>query len=803
MSSQEGHLLFEGVKVPPEKEVSKTSSEAELDRSLGEILFSAWFSHEGWSKIAEITFQKTSIQLVILMRLKGLDPGGQNDVITFYNDGSEGWQNIIGAFYAVREGRAINHLQQNHKILLRDPTVQVLQFGRHSGEGNGDNYFAFVQFSDNPDWQQPTYIPTLEERLPPTDYHSTENSKFLELSLPHPASKHIETDIMMMERFFFRGLNTRLRDIELLSIIGNVRHSIAPGGGYGARDWKGVGYEYNPEKDHQLISAYDFQDHMKTANPAEDIFKELERFKLGDEMLQLSIAGSAQKVPYLMVSMRLKNQRDISSHLFAMNFNNGEIVMKKVSQALKALHDSEYLNALTDALYATWSWQSFLDLPRKQLIYKAGRIAKKKYGLRVVTFLDLRMETNMILKLIFETYRDLLSQENFMVISNPISTSDQSAYAYPGRTSDAKTVGNEFRRKCRLWITLLGLIEVAASVEIYSKYHNQMNPAIHYPGYASRLTIRRVVLPNAGEMRFEVIVSLAPIEFIKRGVKPRTWLPYLFGTDMRASSMLGESLSFCQIYMGAAERPPDKISLNLENYSVTEREKQVYPAAFAEINTKLAKIFKAPLLSAHQQKDFVVVDISHREENSSYQVLVSRTVACMILMGTPIVWDADSSTDSFYDHVNELALVYQEAWKRYSRDASGQRKKLQQISIHLLSQRTLEIIDYLFSLGTGAKAYNYPLITKFRPTILKLNFDEAYVGVFSQAVWALLMGLLEVAAIGEMLRQFPNFFYQIRIEGIIIERAVQDPKLTTILVVFEQSFIIPYALTGKESHQSR
>ncbi|KAK6511292.1 hypothetical protein TWF481_000213 [Arthrobotrys musiformis] len=150
ISSQENHIFLkytEDVSAGGELELNQLLKAQYLENHLGEILFSTWFSQEGWSKIKEITFGTASDSIKNFASiLRGRD--AQDFNLRISNDGSDDFQDLLKFFFEkTLEGKSIAYLLNSRPEFLVWSGVQLLEIISAVG-GPGAELLLFVRFGE-------------------------------------------------------------------------------------------------------------------------------------------------------------------------------------------------------------------------------------------------------------------------------------------------------------------------------------------------------------------------------------------------------------------------------------------------------------------------------------------------------------------------------------------------------------------------------------------------------------------------------------------------------------------------------
>ncbi|KAF3922881.1 hypothetical protein AA313_de0209425 [Arthrobotrys entomopaga] len=217
---------------------------------MGELLFSSWFSQEGWSRIQHFTFQAIPDEEPRRTFINNHGPGRDGRSGIYSNDGSEDWNRLFNEFYETPEGKAVRFFIESRPEFLSTPSIALIQIGKQSvTEANKLGYFIFVQLSpaqliaDQGDTKESTpYNPV---RLPElfTDYsvYGSDNPD----TLPEVVS-----------RLYSEGVNQR-------ALYLNMRRQNS----FVGQDDSGLPHTFDPQDNADFLSTFVVEELKDTTYP--------------------------------------------------------------------------------------------------------------------------------------------------------------------------------------------------------------------------------------------------------------------------------------------------------------------------------------------------------------------------------------------------------------------------------------------------------------------------------------------------------------------------------------------------------
>ncbi|EPS45377.1 hypothetical protein H072_635 [Dactylellina haptotyla CBS 200.50] len=402
MSSQEKHIILNSLSRPSESETSRQISNYILSRTMGKVLFSAWFSYEGWSKVQHLTFQDVSAETASWIKeYTDFNQEDINGVTTFNNDGNKRWAQMWDDFVQTIEGNTIRSLMEERKDMLVGASVEILQFGEYSASGSADEFFILVQFASEESWGE-----ILLERVSDLDEPSGLTSgrdngnvdKLIGLPLLPRVFDGDSVSVDELQSLFNRGVNSLLYQLEE-----SYLRAICPDGDrYG---WKGPSHPYDPAKDDELISRYEFTNKGDITCPGGDFLRLLGTMGFFSGLtgktaradgVTKGFASGHIKPACTKLLAKTRKREDHQIEFAISPFKFGAVNILKGPKFPSDLRQQALSEFLREIIYAGWT-HIHDTVDEHQIFLQSGADTPETRGLKLITFFQVNIETEQIL----------------------------------------------------------------------------------------------------------------------------------------------------------------------------------------------------------------------------------------------------------------------------------------------------------------------------------------------------------------------------------------------------------------------
>ncbi|KAK6540224.1 hypothetical protein TWF694_009040 [Orbilia ellipsospora] len=820
MSSTENHLLLESITAPPPKERSRLLVERDIYTALGSVLFSAWFSQEGWSKIAEITFKQVSNtgEQLILRYL-----GNEGDTSAFIN-GSDEWEDFIPGFFATTEGNAIGKFIQEHSDFLISSIIHSIEIGRHS-QGGPSDIFIFIQF-EYPFLQSSLaggnnqLLPAEDRDLLPPVMIGNQVVEILD-----SGQQEIQ-ETLRLERSFIVGTNNRDQYARIFSMELRGSHWVTR-------------YVDRKSAAETFLLGYDIKVLGKIDDPSYPLFESATDFFTPENLVPYFIAGKIAKsasYPHFHLSVVAKKRKDYTYQLSVCQ-KTGSVIMLNAPDEKFSTEDSAKQGNISDIIFAAWKyyWNSgkviIGTLPSN--LPKALPEDSSIAGIRFVSFLTVSKTSTKILNLVYREYSDLVQPSGLLVVSYPDFQFPTKTFlsifnynkADTGPSTHPLFTENFSLRMTKLWLTLTGLPETLAVNEVFLRHNLEMDEPNDCPLVVSTIVIVWEKDDGAGangEMVAKILYRLdkprrkwetsdVPSGFHLAAPGSRSFQQLSESSPWLTIGITGEQLNYKLVWGGATHRRPDDvIPLDLKHYHVKQ----------AVTSERLPDLLKIGLRSALNDEAFALrlylgntpqvspgAEIVGGAYTSTKIHPVDREVLFeiwagpntrlqhLILRQYPIFDNlGDSEAYSFSSQrVSELSEIVFEVWRAHVpalsdlvSAGSSDFPQLELLTLENLGSATIQMINYIWgrismgSVGPISIFVRNPVyrFTKSRENALGLYLRRP---VDQFASWNLLFGAPEVASVAYMLHRYCNSFGQRYIHDIHVVQSSSDNSIRIFL----------------------
>ncbi|KAK6506254.1 hypothetical protein TWF506_011172 [Arthrobotrys conoides] len=737
ISSQEKHISLNAIEDNPNAAYLPIgrpllSKNQYLEQHLGDIIFSTWFAQEGWSKIKDVTFAKTSDSI---RNFAAILLGGNTKDLTLSipNDGGNDFKDILNFFLdKTLEGKSIEYLQKHRTEFLVYPEIQSLELASYELRGKAE-LLMFVRFG----------VQLQSDKNEPID--------------------------QVMERLLYEGIKTG-RENELLTQQATANsqfgHFLLNSGDI---------YKHGDTNDIALLSRFNFRKRGGIDSPLNlptRIASKLQHS--GGAKLN---AYTISKFKYLSASV--ENKANSLVYHISVSEALGNIVIMDLPEETQL---PEQLSAdLTDVIYATWT-----KFSRENFIFHKIEDMNllNRIGIRAVTFLELSPETKRIIAEIRTHFAEEIDQKGFIEFRDEMNPKELSIF---DKHTKSQVLTSFIASRSRIWLTLLGTPEVSAIGRIYPKYQNQLNKIQHIPRSIHGISIVWILVKGE-EKNEELPVLLVNLHsgVADANTPSNPDQKAILNSQMKNFYLGGDVANFCERFCGLGNPLPDS-GTSLDRNIFHSKEVTINKGYRFGLNKYKSGALRFPWTNGldetiwkHVKKlescrDYSVV-VFNDPRDAPYWLEVSQRCHHMALSKIPDPI-TDITPDSEAVRRRTLAAAFLEGWNyRPIQPSSGSASlpfafaPLEYISIEKLSGETLRILTYMGELWSPKKV-------DLRYSTLPI-IDFSYVRLFRSSLfygktqgihaWNLLLGSVEIGAIADMIRLYPTTMRGHRIESIVI-----------------------------------
>ncbi|KAK6331855.1 hypothetical protein TWF718_002395 [Orbilia javanica] len=736
-SSQENHICLRSIKIMqgnPAFDLFQHSSNQYLDEHLGEVMFSTWFAQEGWSKIRDVTFARSSDTLWHFVAIILGDSTGDIS-ISIPNDGGDDFNDILNFFFEnTLEGKSIQNLAKNRAEFLVHPEIQLLEVTSHFVSGEAQ-LLVFVRFGKQLQSNKDEPIDQVVENLLWEGIRNSRENKFA-------INRAIYADRV-------------------------VQYTAARG------------YKYDPTLDRITLSKFQFRKNGEIKSPFNDLDPVI------SSKFQRSDGGEVDNLgsfTYFSTSVESK-VNPLSYEIAASQMLGNAVVIHLPDEAQLP---EQLSDCLTDAIYATW-----VELSNKNFKYKKEWQEKypTRVGIRVVTFMELSPETKRVISEIRNFFAEEVSRKGFLVFQSASTLEDMAQVdSHPKSDFFSHVLG----AKHRLWLLLRGTPEVSAVGNLYPKYQNQLEKSRHTPGTVGDISISWTEREGQedGEKAPVLVVSLDAPK-MDGNVGSSADENIILSSEFGDVYIAGDTANFCERYCGLGATLPDSQPLDIAAFqsmelSINNRHSfNIAEFKFKGLSfpwrTGLQETLLRYITRLQGCEDYSSVFISRLDSATDAYYLLEASHQCHHLVLDTIPRSTIERDNPGHHGIGrrELAEIYFEAWSyRFPKIDSELADtpvdlpfaSLDYISIVSLSDETLKMLDFMGEIWAPGKVdLDHSVLPIIGSRYIRLFRPWLFHGR-TQAIhaWNLLLGSLEIGAVADMIRLYPSSMTNKRIESIVI-----------------------------------